>query len=125
MHQRDKVLNELIDKILFQTSTKIVKMRTQIIIHLFVICFISISKTWGQGKDGFNKEIIKSNRESKGQKLFWSRGNGWVMGLVKLLQEMPKNYAGRDFYLKLYKEMANSLLSLQQADGLWLSLIHI
>lgn len=59
-------------------------------------------------------------RESNGQKVFWSRGNGWVMGgLVKILQEMPKNYAVRDFYLKLYKEMANSLLPLQQADGLW------
>ena len=59
-------------------------------------------------------------RESNGQKVFWSRGNGWVMGgLVKLLQEMPKNYEGRDFYINLYKEMAQSLLALQQADGLW------
>ena len=40
-------------------------------------------------------------------------------GLVKYLQEMPKNYAGRYFYLSLYKEMANRLLSLQQTDGLW------
>lgn len=59
-------------------------------------------------------------REANGQKVFWSRGNGWVMGgLVKLLEEMPKNYAGRDFYVNLYKEMVNSLLALQQTDGLW------
>jgi rhamnogalacturonyl hydrolase YesR len=59
-------------------------------------------------------------KESNGKKLFWSRGNGWVMGgLVKLLQEMPKKYEGREFYVSLYKEMANRLLELQQADGLW------
>ncbi len=59
-------------------------------------------------------------KESNGKKLFWSRGNGWVMGgLVKLLQEMPKKYEGRDFYVSLYKEMADRLLELQQADGLW------
>ena len=59
-------------------------------------------------------------REANGKKVFWSRGNGWVMGgLVKLLEEMPKNYAGRAFYINLYKEMADRLLSLQQPDGLW------
>lgn len=59
-------------------------------------------------------------REANGKKVFWSRGNGWVMGgLVKILQEMPKNYAGRDFYVTLYQQMAGRLLSLQQPDGLW------
>ncbi len=59
-------------------------------------------------------------KESNGKKLFWARGNGWVMGgLVKYLTEMPKNYEGRDFYINLFKEMADRLLSLQQADGLW------
>jgi rhamnogalacturonyl hydrolase YesR len=61
-------------------------------------------------------------KESNGKKLFWSRGNGWVMGgLVKLLQEMPKDHPSRDFYINLYKEMANRLLELQQPDGLWRS----
>jgi len=59
-------------------------------------------------------------KESNGKKLFWGRGNGWVIaGLVKYLKEMPKNYEGREFYVTLYKEMADRLLSLQQADGLW------
>jgi rhamnogalacturonyl hydrolase YesR len=59
-------------------------------------------------------------KEANGKKMFWGRGNGWVIaGLVKYLQEMPKDYAGRDFYLTLYKEIANRLLLLQQADGLW------
>ncbi len=58
--------------------------------------------------------------EANGKKMFWSRGNGWVMaGLVRLLDEMPKNYAGRGFYVELYKTMADRLLTLQQTDGLW------
>ena len=62
----------------------------------------------------------KGKKESNGKKIFWSRGNGWVMGgLVKLLQEMPKNYAGRDFYITLFKQMSERLLALQQPDGLW------
>jgi unsaturated rhamnogalacturonyl hydrolase len=60
--------------------------------------------------------------EANGKKIFWSRGNGWVMGgLVRLLNEMPKDYPTRKFYLDLYKEMAYALLKHQQADGLWRS----
>jgi rhamnogalacturonyl hydrolase YesR len=32
---------------------------------------------------------------------------------------MPKNYAGRSFYVDLFKTMADRLLTLQQTDGLW------
>lgn len=59
-------------------------------------------------------------KEANGKKIFWSRGNGWVLaGLARYLDEMPRNYAGRDFYVQLYKEMAAKLLTLQQPDGLW------
>ncbi len=59
-------------------------------------------------------------KEANGKKVFWSRGNGWVLaGLARLLQEMPKNYAGRGFYVNLYKEMSAKLITLQQPDGLW------
>jgi len=64
----------------------------------------------------------KGKQEANGRKVFWSRGNGWVSGgLVRLLQEMPKNYAKRAFYVSLYKEMMARVISLQQADGLWRS----
>jgi unsaturated rhamnogalacturonyl hydrolase len=60
--------------------------------------------------------------EANGKKVFWSRGNGWVLGgLVRLLQEMPQNYPNRAFYLTLYREMAAKILSIQQPDGLWRS----
>ncbi|GAB3955265.1 glycoside hydrolase family 88 protein [Spirosoma harenae] len=79
--------------------------------HLFARDATYLWNTAGQGK-----------KESNGKKLFWSRGNGWVMGgLVLLLQELPKNHPTRDWYVDLYKEMAARLVSLQQADGLWRS----
>lgn len=60
--------------------------------------------------------------EKNGQLVFWSRGNGWVMGgLVRVLQELPKDYSNREFYVGIYKEMAERVVSLQQEDGLWRS----
>ena len=68
--------------------------------------------------------VIKNDgndrREANGKKIFWSRGNGWVMGgLVRVLKELPAGYKNRAFYEQLYKEMAAKILSIQQADGLW------
>jgi rhamnogalacturonyl hydrolase YesR len=59
-------------------------------------------------------------KEANGEKIFWSRGNGWVMGgLVRVLEDLPKDYSTRDFYVQNYKEMAAKIITLQQADGLW------
>ena len=71
-----------------------------------------------------SKYLIKNDgkdiREANGKKIFWSRGNGWVMGgIVRVLQELPANYVNRDFYLTLFKEMAAKLKELQQPDGMW------
>jgi rhamnogalacturonyl hydrolase YesR len=64
----------------------------------------------------------EGKREANGKKIFWSRGNGWVMGgLVRLLKELPKNHPSREFYLQQYRDMANRIVELQQADGLWRS----
>jgi len=70
------------------------------------------------------KYVIKKDgndiHEVNGKKIFWSRGNGWVMGgIVRVLQELPFNYVGRDFYITILKEMSARLKELQQADGLW------
>jgi rhamnogalacturonyl hydrolase YesR len=60
--------------------------------------------------------------EANGKKIFWSRGNGWVMGgLVRLLEEMPKDHPSREFYLKQFRDMADRVIELQQPDGLWRS----
>src|SRR5262249_9161952 len=59
-------------------------------------------------------------REANGKKIFWSRGNGWVLaGLARLLQYYPTNRPGRAFYEQQFKEMAAKIAALQQPDGLW------
>jgi rhamnogalacturonyl hydrolase YesR len=58
--------------------------------------------------------------EKNGEKIFWSRGNGWVMGgLVRVLERLPKNSPLRPRYEKLLKEMAAEAVSIQSKDGLW------
>ena len=68
--------------------------------------------------------IIQSDgsgpREKNGQKIFWSRGNGWVMaGIMRVLQFMPDDYRARHKYIRLLKKMAEAVCKLQHADGLW------
>ena len=59
-------------------------------------------------------------RDAKGRKLFWSRGNGWVMGgLVRVLQVLGKNDPHRPTYEKLFKNMAAKVVTLQKDDGYW------
>ena len=40
-------------------------------------------------------------------------------GLVRILEELPKDYVKRRFYEELFVEMATRVAGLQQADGLW------
>lgn len=59
-------------------------------------------------------------REQNGQKVFWSRGNGWVLaGLAMVLERMPKDYPDRAKFVAQYREMAERIAALQPADGLW------
>jgi unsaturated rhamnogalacturonyl hydrolase len=59
-------------------------------------------------------------RELSGQKVFWSRGNAWVLaGLARVLQYLPPDDAGRPRYVALFQEMAHRIASLQGHDGYW------
>jgi unsaturated rhamnogalacturonyl hydrolase len=59
-------------------------------------------------------------KEENGKKLFWSRGNGWVLaGLVDVLQVMAPDDPLRPKYLQQYREMSARIAGLQQPDGLW------
>src|SRR5437868_11681526 len=59
-------------------------------------------------------------REKNGQKVFWSRGNGWVLaGLARVLENMPRNYNGRRKLERVVRDMAARIASLQQPDGSW------
>lgn len=58
--------------------------------------------------------------EANGKKMFWSRGNGWVMGgIVRTLDYLPKDDPSRVKYVTQLKEMAARVASLQGPDGLW------
>ncbi len=68
----------------------------------------------------FRDSRYLTQKEANGQKLFWSRGNGWVMGsFVKVLEKMPKDFPTRPKYIAQYKEMAARLAAIQSKDGLW------
>ncbi len=59
-------------------------------------------------------------REANGRKVFWSRGNGWVLaGLARVLERMPATHPSRSRYQRLFVEMSARIAELQQPDGLW------
>jgi rhamnogalacturonyl hydrolase YesR len=60
--------------------------------------------------------------EANGKKIFWSRGNGWVMaGIIKTLPYLPKDDPARQKYVQQLQEMAARVAELQGQDGLWRS----
>jgi unsaturated rhamnogalacturonyl hydrolase len=68
----------------------------------------------------FRDSTYFQKREVNGKKVFWSRGNGWVMGgLVRMLQFLPMNHPDRPRFEQLFKDMAEKIRSCQQPDGLW------
>jgi unsaturated rhamnogalacturonyl hydrolase len=61
-----------------------------------------------------------TKKEANGNKVFWGRGNGWVMGgLVKILKEIPETAPSRKFYENLLLEMCERISGLQDNDGYW------
>jgi unsaturated rhamnogalacturonyl hydrolase len=68
----------------------------------------------------FRDSTYFKKTESNGKKVFWSRGNGWVMGgLVRVLQYLPMNNPDRPRFEQLFKDMSAKILTCQQPDGLW------
>jgi rhamnogalacturonyl hydrolase YesR len=58
--------------------------------------------------------------EANGKKMFWARGNGWVMGgIVRTLEYLPKDDPARAKYVTQLQQMAARVAQLQGADGLW------
>lgn len=59
-------------------------------------------------------------REANGRKVFWGRGNGWVLGgLAEILQALPVDEPSRKFYQDLFVTLATRVSGLQSADGYW------
>lgn len=58
--------------------------------------------------------------DSRGRKIFWGRGNGWVFaGLARILTDLPANHPSRARYETLFKQMANRIVALQGPRGYW------
>lgn len=62
-----------------------------------------------------------NQKEANGKKVFWGRGNGWVIGgLTEILKTLPENDTEyRPFYQQLFCELSERLVSLQNKDGFW------
>jgi rhamnogalacturonyl hydrolase YesR len=55
-----------------------------------------------------------------GKKIFWSRGNGWVLGgIVRILEYLPEDDPSRPRYVELLRAMAAAVAKRQGEDGLW------
>ncbi|WP_316835476.1 glycoside hydrolase family 88 protein [Pedobacter nutrimenti] len=61
-----------------------------------------------------------NKKEKNGAKVFWSRGNGWVIaGLARVLSVLPQNHPDRKRFVDLFVKMSGRLAQLQQPDGTW------
>ena len=88
-----------------------------------------VDREWGKTekllydrqKHLFSRDVNYLNkREKNGEKIFWSRGNGWVMaGIVRVLATLPSDDPLRPHYIALLREMAAEVASIQGSDGLW------
>lgn len=63
---------------------------------------------------------LKNNTNTRGEKIFWGRGNGWVYaGLAFLLSTVPQTHPSYAYYLDLYLEMTNAIVKWQDEKGAW------
>ena len=61
-----------------------------------------------------------TRKGTAGEKIFWSRGNGWVAGgIVNLLEVMPANAPERRRYEDLLRAMAVGMKRSQKPEGHW------
>jgi unsaturated rhamnogalacturonyl hydrolase len=69
----------------------------------------------------YARDVTYLNKtEPNGEKMFWSRGNGWVMGgIARTLEYVPKDDPARAKYIEQLREIAARAASIQSPDGLW------
>ena len=66
-----------------------------------------------------DKEYI-GKLNPNGKKIFWARGNGWVMaGTARVLQYLPRDHETRARFVELLRTMAATVARQQGEDGLW------
>ncbi|WP_299019816.1 glycoside hydrolase family 88 protein [uncultured Photobacterium sp.] len=66
--------------------------------------------------DGKGNEL----REANGEKVFWSRGIGWVLAAVpRIMAYMPEDFPSRNQYLAMFTALAKEVIKYQHEDGFW------
>lgn len=58
--------------------------------------------------------------EVNGKKIFWGRGNGWVVaGIANLFKVLPNDDPKKEFYTTLFQTMIERLAELRGKDSFW------
>ena len=72
-----------------------------------------------------SKAQTENDRTPNGKKVFWGRGNGWVIGgLARLIEFLPDSDPMKARYIELFQNLAFSLARYQMDDGLWRSSVN-
>lgn len=73
----------------------------------------------------FRDDRFFNKKSANGKKIFWCRGNGWVIaGLARILNIIPQSHPSRIKFERQFKEMAYKFLSLQREHGLWTASLY-
>lgn len=68
----------------------------------------------------FRDDSYFDKREANGEKVFWGRGNGWVVaGIANILKLLPEDAPERAFYEELLSGLLTRLVELQDESGFW------
>jgi rhamnogalacturonyl hydrolase YesR len=68
----------------------------------------------------FRDSRFFERRDEQNRKLFWSRGNGWVLaGIANMLDLLPGDHADRARLESLFRQMAARIREVQKPDGYW------
>ncbi len=81
----------------------------------------TVAKLFDERENLFYRDTrFIERRGPHGEKIFWSRGNGWVYaGLARMLEFLPPDYPSRPRYEALFRRMSARLVELQKPDGYW------
>ena len=59
-------------------------------------------------------------REANGEKVFWSRGIGWMLAACpRILERLPEDFEQRQPYIDLFTALAAEVIKYQHDDGFW------
>ena len=79
-------------------------------------CYDEEEHLWFRDEDFLPEKA----RTQSGKKVFWARGNGWVLaGLARTLRTLPADDPYYEEYRKVFVPMADAICCCQSEDGFW------